>query len=51
MILYLLYETPAGYSLFELQDFDEANISSSKVQKDLVNFSSFSKMVNMIVHF
>lgn len=51
MILFLLYETPAGYSLFELQEFDEANLSTAKVQKDIASFSSFSKIVNMIVRY
>ena len=49
MILFLLYETQAGYGLFELQEFDEANLSSAKVQKYIATFSSFSKIVNMIV--
>ena len=32
MVLYLLYETAAGYTLFELIQFDEINSKVAQVQ-------------------
>ena len=49
MILYLLYESAAGYALFELREFDETNTSTSKIQKDINTFASFSRIVNLLV--
>lgn len=47
MILYLLFETAAGYALFEKLEFDAINMKLVQMQKSIVKAESFFKIVRL----
>lgn len=47
MSLYFLYETAAGYALFEKVEFDETSTTLKQVQNSIESFEQFSKMVKL----
>jgi nucleolar protein 56 len=47
MSLYFLYESAAGYALFEKVEFDEASTTLKQVQSSIESFEQFSKMVKL----
>ena len=50
MILYLLFETAAGYALFEKLEFDAINMKLVQMQKSIVKAESFFKIVRLLVN-
>lgn len=47
MKLFLLFESPVGYSLFEREEFEEVNSKLSSVQKSVGQFKTFAKSVTL----
>lgn len=47
MKLYLLFECAVGYALFEREEFDEVNTKLTQVQKNILDFKTFSKSVTL----
>ena len=45
--LYVLYESAAGYALFEVPEHDEIATLTKEVQKAVGELSRFSKMVKL----
>ena len=50
MQCFILYETAAGYCLFEKEEYDETGGSLSKVQKAIGSLERFSKMVKLAAY-
>lgn len=49
MTLYILFESPIGYALFKLKQFDDVSTTDKKVQKQIQDFESFSTIANLHV--
>ena len=49
MTLYLLYESSAGYSLFEKLEFDEMNTKITQIQKSISSMEKFSSILRIKV--
>jgi hypothetical protein len=49
MVLYVLFESAAGFALFELKEFDETNATEESVQKQVARFETFSKIAHLKV--
>lgn len=47
MQLFLLFETAAGYALFEKEEFDEIGAELDSAQKSVTNFDKFAKLVKL----
>ena len=50
MQLFILFETAAGYCLFEKTDFDEAHSQLASIQKAIASLERFSKMVKLVAY-
>ncbi len=48
--MFILYETAAGYCLFEKEDYDETGGDHSKVQKAVNSLERFTKMVKIVAY-
>lgn len=49
MSMFVLFESSIGYALFKLNEFDDVNTTEQKVQKQIANFSTFSKLAHLNV--
>jgi hypothetical protein len=49
MVLFVLFESAAGFALFELKEFDETNATEESVQKQVARFETFSKIAHLKV--
>lgn len=47
MQLFILFESAAGYALFEKEDFDELGGQLKAIQKSISSLERFSKMVKL----
>ncbi|EAS02123.1 nucleolar protein 5a (macronuclear) [Tetrahymena thermophila SB210] len=47
MVLYLIHDNAVGFSLFEVKEFDEAQAKVKQIQKQIIDFSSFSQMCQL----
>jgi len=47
MTLFLLFESASGYGLFERSEAEEISDQNPQVQQNIVDFSTFSKMVKL----
>lgn len=48
---FYLYESAAGYALFQCDQVDETNINSKQIKNQLADFSSFTSLCHLIVNF
>jgi nucleolar protein 56 len=46
-MLFLLYETAAGYALFEREEYDEIGGETEQVQNAIQDFERFSSLIKM----
>ena len=49
MSLFVLYESPMGYALFRLKNFDDTNTTEKKVQSEIADFGTFSTIAQLTV--
>ena len=47
MQLFLLFETAAGYALFEKEEFDDVGVELEQAQKAVTNFDKFAMLVKL----
>ncbi len=50
MQMFILYETAAGYCLFEKDEYDETGGDHAKVQKAVSSLERFTKMVKVVAY-
>lgn len=47
MLLFLLFETAAGYALFEKEEFDEVAGELEQAQEAIAKFDRFSTLIKL----
>lgn len=47
MVLFLIYESAIGLSLFEVKEVDETNAKVGQIQASIKKFDTFSSMVKL----
>ena len=50
-MLYCLFESSLGFSLFKVNNWDKLSTQGAKLQDDMQNFQSFKKMASLEHHF